>query len=386
MNTLWKGASEVIGWENAEKKIQSGKKLRIKHGIDPTAPDLHLGYAVVYTVLRRFQDAGHTVIFLIGDFTTRIGDPTDKDVTRPVLSPEQIKKNVESCLNQVGKILDLSTLEIRYNSEWWDTTTLQDFMNIARHVSASRLWERDMFERRLSHGGTVATHEFLYPLLQGYDSVMLESDATVIGSDQTFNELMGRELQEDYKQTPQAIITMPLLRGTDGVRKMGQSLGNYIGIMESPQEQYGKIMSIPDELMPDYFELLTDVPRADIEFRLQESEVNPRDIKMELARVIVTRMHSEKDAHDAEHHFVEQFQKGNIEDAPKVHVGSNEIGVVDALIRGELITSKTDARRVIEQGGVSIGDEVVTSPDHIITLTSEGILLRKGRHYIHLLP
>lgn len=379
--SLLKGATEVIGWDDLAHKVKAGKKLRIKHGIDPTAPDLHLGYAVVYTVLRRFQDLGHTVIFLLGDFTTGVGDPTDKDVTRPQLTEEKIKENVQSCLAQIGKILDLEKLEVRYNSEWWNGTTLKEFMGIATKISAARLWERDMFERRLEHGGSVAVHEFLYPILQGYDSVMLESDATVIGTDQKFNELMGRELQEEYGQSPQALIMMPLLRGTDGVRKMGQSLNNYIGISETASEQYGKLMSIPDELMPEYFELLTDARGQDIEERMRDTNVNPRDIKMELARTIVGRMNGEREAVDAENRFVEQFQKGTINDAPEVSVGMENISVVDALMMSGLATSKTDARRVIDQGGVSIGDDGVASADMNIHIPDEGVLLRKGRHY-----
>lgn len=383
---LLRGAEEVIGWNDVIKKMRAGKKLRIKHGWDPTAPDLHLGYSVVYRIMRRFQDLGHKVVFLVGDFTATVGDPTDKDKTRPRLEQKAIRKNLESGLKQIGKILDLKKTEIRHNSEWWAKFRLKNFLELASKVSAARLWERDMFERRLEKGESVMAHEFLYPILQGYDSVMLKSDLTVIGTDQKFNELVGRQIQQDFGQDPQGLIMMPILRGTDGKMKMSQSLGNYIGISEPEEEQFGKIMSIPDELLREYFKLLTEKDPKEVESSLNDPKTNPRDLKMELAYLIVSKLSGDKSALKAKENFVNQFQKGLVKDAPKVKIGKKEINIVDALLISGLALSKSEARRVISQMGVSYDEELMLLPEHILKIDKGGKLLRKGRHYRILVP
>lgn len=392
---LTRGVAEIIGREELEKKLKSGKKLRIKHGWDPTASDLHLGYTVPYRVLRRFQNLGHTVIFLVGDFTTSIGDPTDRDVTRPELDEKIIKANTERGLKQIGKILDLSKLEVRKNSEWYGKMNLLAFLKIARHITAVRLWERDMFQKRLQNGGTVFTHEFLYPILQGYDSVMLQSDLTVIGSDQLFNELMGRELQRAYGQEGQAIMSVPILPGTDGKRKMGQSLGNYIGIIEPPEEQYGKIMSVPDGLIVIYCRLLTDVLPHEIdtiEKQLTAGTLNPRDAKMRLAKEIVTLYHGTKAAQAAETHFVSVFQKKELpNEMPTVKVKMKEWNIVDLIVEAHLASSKNEARRLIAQKGVMMrlpnaqSDTAIDDPSLVIARKNieKGFILKRGkRHFV----
>ncbi len=385
MNTpheLWRGAAETIHADVLLKKIKAGKKLRIKHGIDPTAADLHLGYAVNYTVLRRFKDAGHTVIFMIGDFTTRIGDPTDRDKTRPVLTKEQIEKNVKSILKQVGKILDLKKLEVRYNSEWWGKMKLEEFLQIARNITAVKLWERDMFQNRLKNGGTVYTHEFLYPLLQGYDSVMLKSDATVIGRDQIFNELMGRELQQIYKQEPQALIAMPLLVGTDGKRKMSQSMGNYIGIAESPDQQFGKVMSMPDENIESFARLLTDIDEkhiAAMASKMKKGELNPRDAKLRVAELIVTRFNDAKKATAAREQFLQTFQKKELPtDIEEFTTKQKSWKVIDLFAAAALVSSKSEGRRLIEQKGLLLAGERVSDPQAEIVLSKKGVILQRG--------
>lgn len=385
-----RGAVEIIGMERVIEKLKKGETIRVKHGFDATAPDLHLGHTVPYTVLRRFQDLGATIILLAGDFTTSIGDPTDRDASRPELDDITIQKNITTCLSQIAKVLDVSKLEIHRNSEWYGKMNLHTFLNIARNISATRLWERDMFQKRLEHQGVVWTHELLYPILQGYDSVILDADLTVIGNDQTFNELMGRELQTKYGQKPQGIIAMPILPGTDGVRKMGKSFGNYIGIQEKAQEQYGKIMSISDSLLFTYFELLSSQTRDEIKNMKQdveEKKINPRDLKMNLAQELVTLYHGKREAQRAQEEFVRIFQKKEKpEKIPTHKVSQKNWEITELLVEVKLASSKTDARRLIEQKGISLNDLLVSDIQQSVIIPSQGIVIKRGkRKFIHVI-
>ncbi|MCB9528794.1 MAG: tyrosine--tRNA ligase [bacterium] len=385
---LFAGAVEIIGREELEKKIRAGKRLVVKHGVDPTARDIHLGYAVNYQAMRRFQDAGHTVVLLIGDFTTRIGDPTGKDKTRPQLSRDEIEANIESMLRQVDRVLDVETLVIRRNSEWLDPMSLADFLSLGTRLSAARLWERDMFQRRLAAGEGVMVHEFLYPVLQGYDSYALQSDITINGSDQKFNELMGRQIQQLYGQDPQALMIMPMLPGTDGVEKMSQSLGNYIGLAEAPEQQYGKVMSIPDALMPTFYRLATRIPAAETEViiaRLEAGALGPMDAKMRLGRAIVEQYHSAEAAAAAEEHFVRVFRdKEAPEEIEEVALAAAELplGLLDVLCRAGLTASNGEARRVIKQGGLRLDGEPIRDERFEFVGPGEHLIQKGKRHFV----
>lgn len=384
LKELTKGSLEIIGEKELNDKLLSGKRLRIKHGVDPNTSQLHLGYIVNYRVMRRFQDIGHTVVLLLGDFTGRIGDPTDKLEARRGLDKETLRKNAASIVKLATKILDKNRLEIRYNSEWWDKIKLGDFLGIAKKVSAARLWERDMFEKRLRQKRPVWTHEFLYPILQAYDSVMIKSDLTIIGSDQKFNELLGRELQKEFHQDQQALVLMPILPGIDGREKMSQSLGNTIGIDEKPEEIYGKIMSMPDTNIISYLRLLTDVSQDEI--TVIKTEIltgvrNPRDVKMRLAREVVTELYSQKDALEAEEIFKKIFQKKELPDKMQTISIDSEAFVLDILVDARLAGSRSEARRLIEQGAIRIDDQVISDPMTKIQKTDCPTVLRKGKRF-----
>ncbi len=384
LNELARGSKEIIGKEELEQKLASGKKLRIKHGVDPNTTQLHLGYVVNYRVMRRFQDLGHTIVLLLGDFTGRIGDPTDKIEARQGLSKETLKNNAETLIELATKVLDKNKLEIRYNSEWWDKMKLDDFLKIAKKVSAVRLWERDMFEKRVKQGKPVWTHEFLYPILQAQDSVELESDLTIIGSDQKFNELLARELQKNADQLPQALIIMPILPGTDGEEKMSQSLNNGIGINEKPSEIYGKIMSMPDKNILPYFSLLTDISTEEmsiIKTEMLSGVRNPRDVKMRLAREIINAFYSEKEAKLAEEAFKTIFQKKGVPENIKNYNLKNEEFLLDILVKTELAPSRTEARHLIEQKAVKLDDKVVEDVMFKIEKKDCPTVLKKGKRF-----
>lgn len=386
---LFAGATEIIGRDELEKKIRAGRRLVVKHGVDPTARDLHLGYAVNYQAMRRFQDAGHTVVLLIGDYTCRIGDPTGKDKTRPQLDREAIEANIESMLSQVDRVLDVETLVIRRNSEWLDPMSLADFLSLGTRLSAARLWERDMFQRRLAAGEGVMLHEFLYPVLQGYDSYALDSDVTINGSDQKFNELMGRQIQQLYGQDPQALMIMPLLPGTDGVEKMSQSLGNAIGLADPPEEQYGKVMSIPDALMPQFYRLATRLSVAETDAILADLEsgaLGPMDAKMRLGRAIVSQYHTPEAAADAEQHFIRVHRDKDVPDeVPLFEMpGAPPIGLLDALCAAGLTASNGEARRVIRQGGLRIDGEPVRDERFEFTAPGEHLIQKGKRHFVRI--
>ncbi len=346
-----------------EKSQKTGKPLRIKLGADPTAPDIHIGHTVVIRKLKAFQDLGHTVIFLIGSFTGMIGDPSGKNATRPPLSREEIDKNAETYKTQIFKILDPEKTEIRFNSEWMDKFNAVDFVKLTSHVTVKQILERDDFQKRLREEKPISMHELLYPLVQGYDSVALEADVELGGTDQTFNLLVGRSLQREYDQEPQVIITTPLLEGTDGVDKMSKSLGNYIGIDEPANEMFGKIMSISDELMWKYFELLTDLTIneiGDLKSKCENENVNPRDLKIDLAKRIIKDFHTEEDADQAEQNFINQFSKGNLPDEiEEVKIASGEYKIAELLVETKMVESKGDAKRLIKQGGAKVNGEKV---------------------------
>lgn len=361
LELIKKGSEEILLLEELEQRLKLGKPLRIKLGMDPTAPDLHLGHTVVLTKLRHFQTLGHTILFLIGDFTGMIGDPTGKDVTRQPLTKEQISENAKTYERQVFKILDPDKTEVVFNSTWMGPLGSEGMIKLAGQYTVGRMLERDSFKQRYKNGGSISIHEFLYPLVQGYDSVALRADVELGGTDQKFNLLMGRELQKQYGQTPQVVLTMPLLEGLDGVQKMSKSLGNYIGIDEPAKEMFGKIMSISDELMWRYFDLVSDKSPAEIA-KLKTSVkdgVNPRDIKFMLAEEIITRYHNKAAAEDAHAGFVAQFQQHVMpEDIPEVNVklaaGETSLTITNLLKNAGLVPSVTEGGRMIDSGAVRI--------------------------------
>ncbi len=360
-----RGADELLREDELIKKLEQNRPLRIKAGFDPTAPDLHLGHTVLLNKMRQLQDLGHHALFLIGDFTGMIGDPTGKNTTRPPLSREQVAENATSYREQVFKVLDPEKTEIVFNSSWMDKFGAADMIKLAASQTVARMLERDDFSKRYKSNQPIAIHEFMYPLVQGYDSVALKADIELGGTDQKFNLLMGRELQKQHAQPQQCILTMPLLEGLDGVNKMSKSLGNYVGITESPQQIFGKLMSVSDELMWRYFELLSFRPMTEINQWREEiaNGRNPRDIKVLLAQEIVTRFHSAQDAEAALQEFEARFRKGVLpDDMPEVSVDSGEprqLPVAGLLKQAELVASTSEALRMIKQGAVKIdGDKV----------------------------
>lgn len=360
-----RGADELLVEAELLDKLKTGRPLRVKAGFDPTAPDLHIGHTVLINKLRHFQDLGHHVMFLIGDFTGMIGDPTGKNVTRPPLSREQILENAKTYKDQVFKILDPEKTEICFNSAWFDSLGAAGMIKLAAQHTVARMLERDDFSKRYTGGQPIAIHEFLYPLCQGYDSVAMKADVELGGTDQKFNLLVGRELQKHYGQSPQVILTMPLLEGLDGVNKMSKSLGNYIGINESPQEIFGKVMSVSDELMWRYYQLLSFRPLADIAaFRAEiAAGRNPRDVKVLLAQELVARFHSQQAAENALADFEARFRQGAIPDElseVELPADGNGLAVVQALKQAGLTASTSEAMRMIEQGAVKADGERVS--------------------------
>ena len=369
MNTIRRGTDTLLIESELEQKLARSKvtdePLRCKLGLDPTAPDIHVGHTVVLNKLRQLQDLGHTVIFLIGDFTAAIGDPSGRNVTRPPLSPEQIKINAETYLNQAGLVLDLTKTEVRYNSEWNNALGATGLIRLASRYTLARLLERDDFAKRFAAELPIAMHELIYPLMQGYDSVALKSDIELGGSDQRFNLLVGRELQRQYDQEPQCILTMPLLVGLDGVEKMSKSKHNYIGITDTPNDMFGKVMSISDTLMWNWYDLLSLRPNAEIAKSKEECAAgrNPRDAKVLLAKEIIARFHSAKEADAAEAEFNARFRGGAApSDMPEVTVQAETadgIGILQMIKEAGLAPSNSEAGRNVSQGGVHLnGDKV----------------------------
>ena len=378
IETIRRGCDELIVEEELARKLATGRKLRVKLGLDPTAPDLHLGHTVVINKLRHFQELGHQVQFLIGDFTGMIGDPTGKNQTRPPLSREQILANAQSYRDQVFKILDPEQTQILFNSEWSDKLGAEGMIRLAARYTVARLLERDDFSKRFRGNQPIAIHELLYPLMQGYDSVAMKADVELGGTDQKFNLLVGRELQKQYGQEPQIILTMPLLEGLDGKEKMSKSLGNYVGIAEPPQEIFGKLMSISDELMWRYIELLSFEPAATV--RKWKDDIaagaNPRDVKVRFAKEIVARFHSRAAADEAQAEFDQRFREGALPDKmPEITVAAPAGGILIAqlLKQAGLTPSTSEAQRMIEQGGVKLDGERVDD---------KGLKLMPGRSVI----
>lgn len=385
---LRKGAAEIIREDELRAKLQksakTGKPLRVKLGVDPTAPDIHLGHTVVIRKLRAFQELGHTVIFLIGDFTGLIGDPSGNSATRPQLTREEINANAETYKRQIFKLLDPGKTELRFNSEWMDQLGSDGFIRLASHVTVKQILERDDFSNRLRDEKPIALHELLYPLTQAYDSVALEADVELGGTDQKFNLLMGRNLQREYKQEAQVAMVMPLLVGTDGVQKMSKSLGNYIGINEPPSEIFGKVMSISDDLMWKYYELLTDLSLEEIrqiQIKVGAEQQRPRDVKVELAKRLIADFHSHRDGDAAEEEFNRIFrEKQAPEDIKKWmvnYVGRKKVSRI--LVDAELAPSMAEARRLIEQGAVRIDDQKIIKSDAEIDVTTQEMRFQVGK-------
>ncbi len=378
MAEIRRGADEILVEKELIEKLESGKPLRIKAGFDPTAPDLHLGHTVLLNKLKQFQDMGHHILFLIGDFTGMIGDPTGKNVTRQPLTPEQVKQNAVTYQEQVFKILDREKTEVVFNSHWMNEMSSADMIRLASNHTVARMLERDDFHKRYTNGQPIAIHEFLYPLIQGYDSVVLEADVELGGTDQKFNLLMGRELQKSYGKPAQCILTMPILEGLDGVQKMSKSLNNYIGINDSPKDIFGKLMSISDDLMWRYIELLSfrNVTEID-EWRQQvEQGRNPIEIKKEFAEEMVARFHGEQAASDARLGFENQFKKGELpDDIPDLTlaVGAEGMLIANVLKEAGLTSSTSDAMRMIKQGAVKIDGEKVSDKSMLIQAGLEGV-------------
>jgi len=383
LELIRRGADEILVEEELVKKLKRGKPLRIKAGFDPTAPDLHLGHTVLINKLRQFQDLGHEIFFLIGDFTGMIGDPTGKSQTRPTLTAEDVERNAATYKEQVFKILDPHKTQVVFNSDWMNALGAAGMIQLAARNTVARMLERDDFSKRYKSGQAIAIHEFLYPLIQGWDSVALKADVELGGTDQKFNLLMGRQLQEQEGQEPQVVLTMPILEGLDGVQKMSKSLNNYIGVADAPDEMFGKIMSISDDLMWRYFELLSFRPMSEIEdFRKQiEAGTNPRDIKFLLGEELVARFHSEADAVHARQHFIARFQKGVLpEDMPELELVSEDGGLAigHALKEAGLVSSTSEAFRMIKQGAVKVDGEKVS--DRNLTLPAgETVVCQVGK-------
>lgn len=385
-----RSVADVVVREHLVGRLKKGEKLRVKIGMDPTAPDLHLGHAVALRLLRRFQDAGHTVVFIIGDATAMIGDPSGKSKTRPQLEKKEIEANAKTYFAQVGTILDVKKAEIRRNSEWLGKLSFADVVRLAGKFTVARLLERDDFSKRLKAGVDISAHELLYPMMQAYDSVAIEADVEVGGTDQTFNMLAGRELQKKMELPEQDVITVPLLVGTDGVHKMSKSLGNYIGLTDAPEEMYGKTMTVPDAALVSWFRLATELPEEDIAHIEQAvaSGENPRDHKMRLAREIVRMVHGTAAAQKAEAAFVSVFQKHETPaDVPEVRAKAKKLPLAELLVAAKLAASKSEARRLVEQKGIKVDGAVAMDPAAEIALPKDGVLLQKGkRHFIRALP
>ncbi len=389
LDELTRGAAEIIQADELKQRLAAGHPLRVKVGFDPTAPDLHLGHTVIINAMRRFQDAGHVAIFLIGDFTGMIGDPTGKNVTRKPLSEDEIRANAKTYAEQVFKILDRSATEVRVNSEWFGGMSAADMIRLASRYTVARMLERDDFENRYRSGQPIAVHEFLYPLVQGYDSVALKADIEMGGTDQKFNLLVGRHLQAQENQKPQIIITWPLLEGTDGIQKMSKSLGNYIGITDPPDEMFGKLMSISDDLMWRYFELLSFRPTAELA-ALKTAVAdgrNPRDVKFELGLELVDRFHGAGSGEQARETFIARFRQGEMpEDMPEktLPAGAEGLGVAAALTACGLTASNSEAFRMIQQGAVKIDGQRVDDRGLALQAGFAGVLQVGKRKFVRL--
>jgi len=387
LEVLTRGAVDVVSREELLEKLRRGTPLRIKYGADPSAPDLHLGHSVPLWRLRRFQEMGHTIVFIIGDFTGRIGDPSGRSRTRPMLSEEQVRANAATYAAQVGKILDISRCEIVYNSEWFASMGAEGLLRLAAHYTVARMLERDDFAKRMAAEVPIAIVELLYPLIQAYDSVQVKADVEVGGTDQLFNMLVGRDIMRAYDMEPQVVITWPLLVGTDGHEKMSKSLGNYIGVTDPPGEMFGKLMSIPDDLLPQYLELLVEMRPEEIARLQQEMAAglfNPRDVKDDMARRVVALYHGEEAARQASEEFRRVFSQRELpSQMPEIVVSSEDLAdgriwLVRLMTSAGFASSNSEARRLIRQGAVSVNDRTITDENAELEVRT-GDVLRVGK-------
>lgn len=386
MDLIKQGAVEIIPEEELVKKLESSlkenKPLNIKLGCDPSRPDLHIGHSVVLRKLAQFQSLGHQAILIVGDFTGMIGDPSGRSATRPALTLEEARNNGESYFNQATKILDKNKTRMVYNSEWLSKMNFEDVIKLGSKYTVARMIERDDFTKRYKAGDPIGIHEFLYPLAQAMDSVAIKSDVELGGTDQKFNLLVGRDIQREQGMEPQCILTMPLILGTDGVEKMSKSYDNYIGISDSPKEIYGRTLSIPDDLIYIYYDLASDVSKDElskIKKQLDDPNVNPRDLKRQLARIFVTMYHDKKAAKYAEEEFDKVFIKKDVpDDMPEIKFSEQEIGIVDLIMKSNFASSKGEAKRLINQGGVSIDGKKINDMSSMITI-KDGIVLKVGK-------
>jgi tyrosyl-tRNA synthetase len=382
---LTKGASEVIVKKDLEEKLKSGKKLRIKFGIDPSGHDLHLGHMVVIKKLKEFQDLGHQIVLLYGNFTAQIGDPTGKNETRKVKTQQEVENNARNYQDQVKKILDMSKVEIVWNADWLGKLNFSDVMTLASHFTVAQMLERDMFQQRIKSNQPISVHEFLYPLMQGYDSVAIKADVELGGTEQTFNLLAGRVLQKAYGQAPQNILTVPLLVGLDGTKKMGKSEDNFIAVNDTPKDMFGKVMSLPDHLIIHYYELCTLRTTEEINEITEKLKngTNPRDLKMALALDITEQYHDQIKAEQAKQEFIEIFSKGGLPDNIEcIKVKHAEQNILELLFENKLVSSKSEARRLIEGGGVKVDQEKVISAEQNISLQQERLVQIGKRKFI----
>ncbi len=379
---LTRGVEEIIVKKELEEKLKSGKSLIVKLGIDPSRPDLHLGHSVVLKKLKEFQNLGHHIILIIGDTTGMIGDPSGKSKTRPALSKEEVLKNAKTYFEQAGKILDLKNTEVRYNSAWFSKMGWEDVLKLTSKFTAARILERDEFSKRLKSGGDIAISEIMYPIMQAYDSIAIKADVELGGTDQKFNMLAGRELQKKMDMPPQNVLTVPLLVGLDGVQKMSKSLDNYIGVTESPNSMFGKIMSIPDSLILNYFTLLTDLTGKELEkikTDLKDPKINPRDLKVRLAKEIIIFYHTAKDAERAEREFNTIFRdKGLPSEIPEIKIQEKTLPILDLLIKTNLASSKNEAKRLVEGKAVEINEKIITDWKSIIEIRNK-MIVRAGK-------
>lgn len=379
--TIKRNCVDLISEEDLKERLKESRPLRVKLGVDPSRPDLHLGHAVVLRKLREFQDLGHQVVLIIGDFTARIGDPSGKSKTRPMLSMEEVKENAISYQEQAFIILDREKTEVRYNGEWLDCMKFEDVVRLSGNYTVARMLERDDFNNRYNSNEPISVAEFLYPLAQAYDSVAVKSDIEIGGTDQLFNLLVGRKIQEAHGLKPQIVLTMPIIEGTDGTQKMSKSLGNYIAFNDTSRDIFGKIMSIPDELMVKYYRLLTDISDEEIcamEMSMKEGNVNPRDYKMNLGKLMVELVYGSSEAVNAYEEFVRVFQQKKApEEMPDLELETGMMSLTDLLERTH-VKSRSEAKRVVVQGGVSINDEKKEDPFEELTLKN-GDVLRVGK-------
>ncbi len=391
LKTIRRGTSEIIDEKDLAKLLASGKPLKVKAGFDPTAPDLHLGHTVLLHKMRQFQELGHEVIFLIGDFTGMIGDPTGRSETRKNLTPQEVQENAKTYLAQVYKILDPKKTTVAYNSEWMNKFTSVNMIELAAHYTVARMLERDDFQKRLAKNLPVSIHELMYPLIQGYDSVALKADVELGGTDQKFNLLVGRDLQRAYGQKPQVVLTTPLLEGTDGVQKMSKSLGNSIGVFDAPNEMFGKIMSISDDLMWRYYELLSQVSTQELEGMQKESAagtLNPKNAKMNLAKEIVARYHSPELAETALAEFENVFKKKNLpKDIPVARGWGEELrGICNILKDHKMTDSTSAARRLVQQGSVTVNGEKISDVNQELPGNKEYLIKVGKKRFLKIQP